>query len=196
MQLELNNGRKTFATQTVRTLWLVDDNAEFRQLLAELFSRHADIDCARQFDSAEAVLEALETEAAPDVILSDLRMGRMSGAEAVAPIKRCAPGTHVVLLTTFYDAHAALVAHQAGAAGFLLKHHAFEEILAFIRKIIVNPPTPPSRAGEWFQPAIVQPAHASGFIKQRPVAASRTGWERGRQLVQRSFRSALPAARI
>jgi len=118
------------------TLWLVDDNAAYRQLLAEMFVQSEamyGIYCERQFSSAEAMIEALVVEPKPDVILSDVQMRGMSGVDSVVPIKRLAPRVQVVLLTTFYDSEAALQAHRDGAAAFLLKSYTFEQIAAFVR---------------------------------------------------------------
>ncbi len=133
MKLELKQEIQQARLERVTTLWLVDDNNSYREMLAAQFGGISEIHCARQFASAEAVLAALATEPAPDVILSDVQMGGMSGAEAVAPIKRLAPQTRVLLLTTFYDSAAALAAHRAGAESFLLKRYSFGEISEFIQ---------------------------------------------------------------
>ena len=139
MKLEQVSEKEAEGRHPVTTLWLVDDNADYRQMLAEVFSRDSNIHCARQFESAEAVLQALETEVAPDVILSDVRMGGMSGADSVAPIKRLAPRTNVVLLTTMYDPAAAKTAQRAGASGFLLKRYESIRILEYIQKLETRP---------------------------------------------------------
>ena len=139
MKLEQEPEKEAEGGHPVTTLWLVDDNADYRQMLADLFSRDSNIHCARQFESAEAVLQALETEAAPDVILSDVRMGGMSGADSVAPIKRLAPRTNVVLLSTMYDSVVAKTAQRAGASGFLLKWYEFSQISEYIQKLGPRP---------------------------------------------------------
>lgn len=135
MKLKSDNPKGQTGANRTLTLWLVDDHAQYRQLLAEQFNRDPNIRCAKQFDSAEAVLAALQTSAAPDVILSDIQMGRMGGVEAVAPIKRLAPATHVVMLTTFFNPSAERTAQRAGAAGFLLKRYDFSQILEFVQNV-------------------------------------------------------------
>lgn len=57
----------------------------------------------------------------PDVVLLDMQMPVQSGAEAAEIIKKRFPGTHLVALTTFYDAETVDSALKAGCDGFLLK---------------------------------------------------------------------------
>lgn len=127
-ETETNNRDARAAAERAVSLWLVDDNAELRGILAENFSLEPGIDCSRQFSSAEELLAALETGAPPDVVLLDVNMRGMRGVDAIAPIKRLAPRTRVLMLTTFYDSHDALTAFRAGASGFLLKSYDFSRI--------------------------------------------------------------------
>src|SRR5581483_4167564 len=76
---------------------------------------------ARQFESAEAVLEALGQDAPPDVILMDVHMGGISGLEAVRPIKAVASSTRVLILTALSDWESKTQALRDGASDFLLK---------------------------------------------------------------------------
>jgi DNA-binding NarL/FixJ family response regulator len=116
------------------SLWLVDDHDGIRDLLADLLSDFGGIQCARQFSSAEAMLEALATDTPPDVILTDLNMGGMSGIDSIGPIKSLASATRVFIMTTFYDSEAARRAFKAGASGFLLKRDDVERNIEFILK--------------------------------------------------------------
>ncbi|MDB6112277.1 MAG: response regulator receiver [Pedosphaera sp.] len=114
------------------SLWLVDDHDGIRDLLADLLSGYGGIECARKFSSAEAMLDALALETPPDVILTDLNMGGMSGIDSILPIKRLARSTRVFVMTTFYDSAAAGRAFKAGASGFLLKRDDMERNVQFI----------------------------------------------------------------
>jgi CheY-like chemotaxis protein len=103
------------------SIWLADDRPEILELIAQLIEHEAGCRCVRQFPCAEAVLEALAGEDPPDAMVLDVNMGGMTGVEAVAPVKRMAPGTRVFVMTTFYDSMIVLSAREAGADGFLLK---------------------------------------------------------------------------
>lgn len=119
-------------SQAALNLWLVDDQGSIRDLFAELLSMKGTIRCSRQFSSAEAVLEALARETPPEAILLDIRMGGMSGIEAIRPIKRLAGSTRVFIMTTIYDSIKKSQALGAGASGFFLKSGDVNETIKCI----------------------------------------------------------------
>jgi DNA-binding NarL/FixJ family response regulator len=84
-------------------------------------------------DGAEAV-ELTEREH-PDVVLMDLRMPRIDGAEATRQIRGRFPATHVLVLTTYADDDSLFPALQAGAHGYLTKDASAEEIEEAIRAV-------------------------------------------------------------
>ena len=77
-------------------------------------------------DGVEA-LERSESER-PDVVLMDLRMPRMDGAEATGRIRESLPDTQVLDLTTYADDESLFPALKAGARGYLTKDASAEEI--------------------------------------------------------------------
>jgi DNA-binding NarL/FixJ family response regulator len=81
----------------------------------------------------EAVALALEHE--PDVVLMDLQMPELGGADATARILAERPGIRVIVLTTYESDSAILTAIEAGASGYLLKAAPAQEILAGIRSV-------------------------------------------------------------
>ena len=81
----------------------------------------------------QAVELALEHE--PDIVLMDLQMPALSGAEATARILEQRPGSRVIVLTTYESDSAILQAIEAGASGYLLKAAPAGEILAGIRSV-------------------------------------------------------------
>jgi DNA-binding NarL/FixJ family response regulator len=71
----------------------------------------------------------------PDVILMDLRMPNIDGAEATRTIRAELPDTQVVVLTTYADDESLFPALQAGARGYLTKDAGSEEIEHAIRAV-------------------------------------------------------------
>jgi DNA-binding NarL/FixJ family response regulator len=84
-------------------------------------------------DGIEAV-ERAESER-PDVVLMDLRMPSMEGAEATRRIRSTLPETQVLVLTTYADDQSLFPALQAGARGYLTKDASAEEIERAIRAL-------------------------------------------------------------
>ena len=84
-------------------------------------------------DGIEAV-ERAESER-PDVVLMDLRMPAMDGAEATRRIRAALPETQVLVLTTYADDQSLFPALQAGARGYLTKDASAEEIEQAIRAL-------------------------------------------------------------
>jgi DNA-binding NarL/FixJ family response regulator len=115
-------------------IWLVDDNAGFRGLLASMLNSEVGFECSRQFAYPAALLGALADEIAPDVILLDIQMGAYNGLDAIGSIKALAPGTHVLMLTTFENPESRARAFREGASDFMLKSWTMNEMAAHIRR--------------------------------------------------------------
>lgn len=81
----------------------------------------------------EAVRLADEHE--PDIVLMDLQMPELGGADATARILEQHPGVRVIVLTTYETDSSILTAIEAGASGYLLKAAPAGEILAGIRSV-------------------------------------------------------------
>jgi DNA-binding NarL/FixJ family response regulator len=71
--------------------------------------------------------------AAPDVLLVDLQMPELDGLHAIREIRRVAPQTHILVLTTYDSDGDILRAVEAGATGYLLKDTPREELFKAIR---------------------------------------------------------------
>ena len=117
-------------------IWLVDDNAEFRHLLAMYLGGEDGFECSRQFSSAEDTLDALSQEASPDVILLDVNLGGLNGIDAIRPIKSLAGSTRVIILTTFTNGYDQQLARRYGASDFLIKSCSLPEIPHRIRQAV------------------------------------------------------------
>ncbi|MDQ0769411.1 DNA-binding NarL/FixJ family response regulator [Pseudarthrobacter defluvii] len=77
-------------------------------------------------DGADAVRQARALQ--PDVIVMDLNMPVMNGAEATEVLSREMPAVKVLVLTTYADDQWVFAALRAGARGFLTKDAGAEEI--------------------------------------------------------------------
>jgi DNA-binding NarL/FixJ family response regulator len=112
---------------------IVDDHPIVRSGLRAVLSADADIDVIGEAsDSAEAV--ALCRTLHPAVVLCDLRLGEgVDGIATTRALRGLDPAPAVVILTTYDTDHDIYRAAQAGAAGYLLKDAAPQDILRAIR---------------------------------------------------------------
>jgi DNA-binding NarL/FixJ family response regulator len=108
-------------------------------------------------DGVEAVERARNER--PDIVLMDLRMPRLEGAEATRQILEALPETRVLVLTTYADDEFLFPALQAGARGYLTKDATAEEIELAIRALI---------AGQTHLDAAVQQRLVTAVLDQTP----------------------------
>jgi DNA-binding NarL/FixJ family response regulator len=113
---------------------LADDQPLVRTALRMVIADAPDLTVVGEAGTgAEAV--GMVEEARPDVVVMDIRMPDLDGIEATRRIVAGPSGTHVVVLTTFDDDEYVYGALRAGAAGFLVKDMALDDILAAVRVV-------------------------------------------------------------
>jgi DNA-binding NarL/FixJ family response regulator len=116
---------------------IADDQPVVRDGLAMLLGLLDDVEIvATAADGVEAVERACAER--PDIVLMDLRMPRLEGAEATRQILASLPETRVLVLTTYADDEFLFPALQAGARGYLTKDATAEEIEHAIRALIAG----------------------------------------------------------
>lgn len=114
------------------TVVVADDQTAIREALAMMLDLQEDLSVVGAAENGERAVQLVEQHR-PDVLLTDLRMPVMDGAQATAVVTERFPDTAVVLLTTFDDEDSILSALQAGARGYLTKEAGRNEIAAAIR---------------------------------------------------------------
>ncbi len=120
-------------TGSIRVV-IADDQRVVRDGLSMLVGLIAGVEVVGlAADGLEAV--ELAQRERPDVVLMDLRMPRMAGAEATAAIRTALPDTQVLVLTTYADDAYLFPALEAGARGYLTKDASAEEIEHAIRAL-------------------------------------------------------------
>lgn len=106
---------------------LADDQALIRTGLAALLGGQTGLQVCVQAADGGALLDAVAATPV-DVIVSDIRMPRMSGLELVRALRERGDTTPVLLLTTFDEPALLQAARASGAQGYLLKDAAPEEL--------------------------------------------------------------------
>lgn len=113
-------------------VFLVDDQALFREGLRVLLSLLPDIEIVGEAANGQEAVNRLATTR-PDLVLMDLRMPLLGGVEATRRLRAADPRVCVIVLTTFDDDDDVFEALRAGAAGYLLKDAPAEQLAEAIR---------------------------------------------------------------
>ena len=125
--------------KNIRVL-LVDDHAVVRSGLADFLFAYDDLELVGEASSGEAAVSMCE-RVKPDVVLMDLVMPGMDGAEATRAIRQAYPDIQVIALTSYKEEDLVQAAMQAGAIGYLLKNITAEELAEAIRSAKAGRPT-------------------------------------------------------
>ena len=120
------------ATNVIRVM-IVDDHSMVRRGLATILKVRADLELVAEASNGHEALQMCH-ELQPDVVLMDLVMPEMSGAEATQLILDQCPDTQVIALTSFQEKELVREALQAGAISYLLKNVSAENLAAAIRE--------------------------------------------------------------
>lgn len=113
---------------------LVDDQPVMRQAVSSWLGIEPDMQVIGEADSGEAAL-SLVSELSPDIVLMDIDMPAMDGIAATAALHDLAPRSAVVILSMHDDTTVVDRARQAGAAAFVSKHQALDELVDVIRRV-------------------------------------------------------------
>jgi DNA-binding NarL/FixJ family response regulator len=99
---------------------LVEDQPKVRDSWIKLINSFPDFTCICACTTGEEAVRVIPPEA-PDVVLMDIFLPRMSGIECTVRLKTLLPQTQIVILTAMDDQELVFLALEAGADGYLLK---------------------------------------------------------------------------
>jgi DNA-binding NarL/FixJ family response regulator len=124
---------------------LADDHTILRQGVHALLAEEDDIEVVGEArDGLEAV--ELVDSLQPDLVIMDMVMPRMNGIEATREIKRRWPQVRILILSMYDDDEYVSQIIQAGAAGYVLKRVASEDLVRAIHEV--------NRGSSFLYPAI------------------------------------------
>jgi DNA-binding NarL/FixJ family response regulator len=112
---------------------IADDHPVYRQGLAKMLT-FAGIGVVGEAATGESAIETVEATA-PDVVIMDLNMPRLSGVEATRLLTERFPATHVLVLSVSSEEADVTDAILAGATGYVLKDDPIEDVVEAIRTV-------------------------------------------------------------
>lgn len=120
-------------TSSTRIL-LADDHALVRQGTRRILEDHVDLVVVGEAEDGQQTLELVE-RLAPDVLILDIRMPKLSGVGVVREINGRSPGTKILILSAHdYDEYV-LALMEAGVSGYLLKTAQADELVDAVRGV-------------------------------------------------------------
>ena len=115
-------------------VYLADDHAVVRAGLKALINAQPEMEVSGEAsDGRTACAQAQESQ--PDVVVMDVSMPELNGAQATAQLKQACPHIKVLALTVHEDKGYLRLLLEAGASGYVLKRAAAEELIHAIRTV-------------------------------------------------------------
>ena len=113
---------------------IADDHAVVREGLKQIVSENADMAVAGEAGNGHEVLDFVRRHDC-DLVLLDLGMPGKDGLDTLKELKLARPQLPVLILSVYPEEQYAVRLLRAGAAGYLTKESAPEELVAAIRKV-------------------------------------------------------------
>ncbi len=115
-------------------IMIVDDHEVVRMGMRAAIEAERDLAVVGEASNGAEALAKMPV-LAPQLILMDVRMGKMNGIEACREIKSRYPDVYILMITSYTDDDAVISSILAGASGYLLKHLSRDELLRSIRLV-------------------------------------------------------------
>jgi len=119
--------------EKIRVL-LADDHKLVRAGIRALLENLSDVEVLGEASNGEEVIRLVE-ECEPHIVLMDIAMPALNGLEVTRHLKKAFPKVRVIILSMYSDKEYLYLALRLGAAGYLIKGAAREELQLAIRAV-------------------------------------------------------------
>src|SRR5256886_11199570 len=145
------------------TVFLADDHTVVRQGLRALLSSEEDMEIVGEAENGRQAVQVVK-KLLPDVVVMDIAMPVLNGLEATRQITRTVPSAKVLVLSSYSDDEYVQQLTEAGAAGYLVKQTAANDLLKAIREAY--------KGNAFFSPSIAKRLRdqcREAFVSGQPV---------------------------
>jgi DNA-binding NarL/FixJ family response regulator len=158
-------------------VFLADDHMVVREGLKALVNAQPDMHVVGEADNGGAAWRAA-CKLAPDVVVMDVSMPDMSGAEATERMRSECPQVRVLALTVYEDRSYLRQMLDAGAAGYVLKRAVTDELVRAIRTVAaggsyVDPTLAGGLVSSYFNQDTAEGRAPSGELSEREAQVLR-----------------------
>jgi DNA-binding NarL/FixJ family response regulator len=157
------------------TLLLVDDHKLFRQGLRALLQIEEDIEIIGEAENGRQAVQ-MAKEYQPDIVVMDIAMPVLNGLEATRQIVHEVPSSKVIILSCHDDDEYVQQLTDAGAAGYLVKQAAVDDLVKAIHEAV--------KGNAVFSPSVSKrllEQYRQAFVRGEPLKKS------GEQLTSREY---------
>ncbi|RME85429.1 MAG: DNA-binding response regulator [Caldilineae bacterium] len=151
---------------------IVDDHAVVRSGLAAFLTIQDDLELIAEARNGREAVQ-LCRHYRPDVVLMDLVLPDISGAEATRQILAQQPDVRIIALTSFHDEQRVQEALQAGAISYLLKNVDADELAEAIRSAYAGQPVLAPEAAQALISAVTRPQKVGVDLTPRELEVLR-----------------------
>ena len=127
------------------TVLLADDHTVVRQGLRALLEAEEDMSVIGEAENGRQAVQMVK-RLQPDVVVMDIAMPTLNGLEATRQVTRESPKSKVLILSSYSDDEYVQQLTDAGAAGYLVKQTAAQDLVSAIREA--------RKGNAFFSPAI------------------------------------------
>lgn len=143
---------------------IVDDHAIVRRGLAQILAEEPDIEVMGEAADASELFTLLKSQSC-DVMVLDITMPGKSGLEILKDLRKSHPSLPVLILSIHPEDQYAVRALRAGAAGYITKESAPEELVQAIRRVLAGKkylsPSTTDRMASLLAKDVENPLHAA-----------------------------------
>ena len=151
----------------IRKVVIAEDQTIVRKGLRSLLESEDNIEVVAEAGDGLEAIKSVE-QFAPDLVLLDLAMPKMSGLSALKDIREGSKETKILVLTFHTSEEYILEAFENGAHGYCLKNDTYTELLTAINTVL---------AGKSYISPSVSGNVLEGYIEGRQKLKKETSWE-------------------
>ena len=154
---------------------IADDHTLIRAGIRSLLEKLSGIEVVAEASDGRDVLH-LVAQHQPQIVLMDIAMPNLNGLDATRELTKSFPDVRVIILSIYSDEEHVYQALRAGAAGYLLKGAATEELELAIRSV--------AQGETYLAPQVSQPVIAEYLRRTKAPSAGESLSSRQRQVLQ------------